>query len=109
MATGYDGKRTSKRSMFATSVAILTLALVCGCSGDRSARFTRKVVKLDEVPKTIMDVAKKDMPSVNFDTAWQNLTNSGELDSYEVRGKHSESGKTREIRIAPDGKVLERE
>ena len=58
------------------------------------------MVPIDEVPETVMKSAAEKLPDVKFDTAWK------EGDDYEVRGK-TKDGKVRDVRVSPDGKVLE--
>jgi hypothetical protein len=84
---------------FATLSVVLLLAtvLLVGC------RDKAETVPLDKVPDNVMQVAKKELPDVTFDQAWK--TRSG---NYEVRGKEK-NGKTRDIQITPDGKVVEKD
>ena len=63
-----------------------------------------EMVPIDKVPETVMKVAKEKLPGVKFDTAW--TEKAGDKIVYEVRGKSSD-GKTRDIKISPDGSVLE--
>ena len=65
-------------------------------------------IKIDEVPANIRAIAEKNLPDVKFADGWKNLRADGSFDSYEIRGKNP-NGKIREIRIDPDGKVLEME
>jgi len=51
-----------------------------------------------------MAVAKEKLPGVEFDTAW--IEKEGNETFYEVRGK-SADGKTRDIKVSPEGKVME--
>lgn len=83
-------------------------AVLFGCGLREPQRLPRKVVPIAEVPEALMAVAKKEFPDVIFDTAWQNLVGNGEVDSYEIRGKQP-NGKIREVRVALDGRVLEKE
>ena len=63
-----------------------------------------EMVPIDKVPEAVMKVAKEKLPGVKFDTAWKEK--DGDKTVYEVRGKSSD-GKTRDIKISPDGSVLE--
>ncbi len=63
-----------------------------------------EMVPIKEVPETVMKVAKEKLPNVNFDTAWTEKKDGKTV--YEVRGKTTD-GKTRDIKISPDGTVLE--
>lgn len=107
----------SKNIFARLAIAVLATALACGCAGEprrEKGKFTREVVPIDSVPKELLDIAKKELPEVTFDSSWKNIDENGKLHSYEIRGKQSigqpESlGKPREVRVGLDGKVLERE
>jgi hypothetical protein len=94
--------------------ALLGLLLVApmvvslGCEEELPSGTVRKVVKIETIPAAVIDAGKKAIPGATFDDGWQNLTPDGKLHSYEIRGKAA-NGKTREVRVAPDGKILERE
>ncbi len=77
------------------------LLLVAGCS---EAFEKTEMVPIDKVPEPVMKVAKEKLPGVKFDTAWTET--DGDKTVYEVRGK-SADGKTRDIKVSPDGTVLE--
>ncbi len=57
-----------------------------------------EMVPIDEVPESVMTVAKEKLPGVNFDTAW--TEKEGDRIVYEVRGK-SKDGKTGTSRFLP--------
>lgn len=78
---------------------MLLLATGCGEVFEET-----EMVPIDKVPESVMKVAKEKLPDVKFDTAW--TEKEGDTTVYEVRGKSSD-GKTRDIKISPDGKVLE--
>ncbi len=78
---------------------MLLLATGCGEIFEET-----EMVPIDKVPEAVMKVAKEKLPDVKFDTAW--TEKEGDTTVYEVRGK-SADGKTRDIKISPDGKVLE--
>ena len=81
------------------------LALLClTIAGCGEAFEKTEMVPIDKVPETVMKVAKEKLPGVKFDTAW--TEKDGDKTVYEVRGKSSD-GKTRDIKISPDGSVLE--
>lgn len=84
-------------------VLFASLVLICmaGCS-----EFLEKteMVPIEKVPETVMKVAKEKLPGVKFDSAW--TEKDGGKTVYEVRGK-SADGKTRDIKVSPDGTVLE--
>ena len=54
----------------------------------------------------LLGAAKKALPEIKFEEAWQNLDRDGKLTSYEVRGRAS-SGKIREVRVSTSGEILE--
>ena len=74
---------------------------IAGCG---EAFEKTEMVPIDKVPETVMKVAKEKLPGVKFDTAW--TEKAGDKIVYEVRGKSSD-GKTRDIKISPEGSVLE--
>lgn len=78
---------------------VLLLATGCGEIFEET-----EMVPIDKVPEAVMKVAKEKLPDVTFDTAW--TEKEGDTTVYEVRGK-SPDGKTRDIKVSPDGKVLE--
>ena len=63
-----------------------------------------EMVPIDKVPESVMTVAEEKLPGVKFETAW--TEKDGEKIVYEVRGK-SKDGKTRDIKVSPEGEVLE--
>ena len=77
----------------------LLLALIVGCAEKQTSK--KDPTKLEEVPESVMKVAKQKLPDVKFDRAWKN-----EKGAYEIAGKNK-AGKTREIDVMPDGTVLE--
>ena len=77
------------------------LLLVTGCG---EVFEKTEMVPIDKVPETVMTVAKEKLPGVTFDTAW--TEKDGDKTVYEVRGK-SKDGKTRDIKVTPEGTVLE--
>jgi len=79
-------------------VAIL-FAAGCGEAFEKT-----EMVPIDKVPEPVMKVAQEKLPGVKFDTAW--TEKEGDKTVYEVRGK-SADGKTRDIKVSPDGTVLE--
>jgi hypothetical protein len=81
-------------------VAILLSALGCGGEEHESAQS----VPIDQVPPKIMEVARKQLPGLNFDRAYK-IDVHGK-DAYEIRGKDSR-GKIREVEVSQDGEVIE--
>jgi hypothetical protein len=84
------------------SVAVLAMLQVCGC-GERT-RLAEDAVPLEQVPGPAMAAAQKQLPGVKFDAAWKEL--EGEKVAYELRGKNPH-GKIRDVKVTPDGRVLE--
>lgn len=85
----------------------LALALLAGC-GEGESKMTRRSVEIAKVPGPLLDAAKKKIPGVDFTEAWSNHADGGEaIHSYEIRGKATATGKIRELRVAPDGTILE--
>lgn len=82
-------------------LVIILLALVVGCS---EAFEKTEMVPIENVPEPVMKVAAEKLPGVKFDTAWTEKV--GDKTVYEVRGKTA-NGKTRDIKVSPDGTVLE--
>ena len=81
--------------------ALILCFTVAGCG---EVFEKTEMVPVDKVPEAVMKVAKEKLPGVKFDTAWKEK--DGDETVYEVRGKSSD-GKTRDIKISPDGSVLE--
>lgn len=104
----FAGRIGSTRANSLVAACLAAVAIGCGEPERGRDRLSKNVVPVEKVPAELMEVAKKELPEVTFDSAWQNLTKSGELNSYEIRGKQS-NGKVREVRVGLDGKVLERE
>jgi len=99
-------RRRGPRSATATA---LVLALLAGC-GEGEPTLGRRAIDVAKVPAPLLGAAKKELPGVEFTEAWSNhLPGREGVHSYEIRGKVASSGKTREVRIAPDGKILEKE
>ena len=76
---------------------ILAILLIAGCS----ERPKGENVLLEQVPESVMKVAKEKLPGVRFEQAWK--TPNG---NFEVRGK-TQNGKVRDIQLKPDGTVVE--
>ena len=88
---------------FVLSLTLLSLTLlsVVGCG---EVFEKTEMVPIENVPEAVMKVAQEKLPGVKFDTAW--TEQDGNKTVYEVRGK-SADGKTRDIKVSPEGKVLE--
>jgi hypothetical protein len=93
----------------AWALAATVALVVSGCGRDEEeSEFARRTTTVAEVPAPVIDVAKKELPGVEFTEAWKNVDAAGKLHSFEIRGKTRE-GKIREVRVSPEGKVLEKE
>ncbi|NBO93483.1 MAG: hypothetical protein EBV06_14400 [Planctomycetia bacterium] len=90
------GERGVSSPRFFWFVLLLFVFMGCSGGGQRPVPIT-----LDEVPESVMKVARQKLPDVKFERAMRKP--NGE---YEVIGKNK-SGKVREIDIAPDGTVTE--
>jgi hypothetical protein len=101
------------RSGNALSRILMTLVLSLvfgGCDGsDLPPGITKKAISFDQVPAPLLKAAKKTISNVDFKEAWQNLDPQGKLHSYEIRGRQASDGKIREVRLSPDGEILESE
>ena len=91
-------KRTMRQYLSLPSV-LLMLLTGCGEVFEKT-----EMLPIDKVPEKVIAVAKEKLPGVTFDTAW--TEKNGDKTVYEVRGK-SKDGKTRDIKVTPDGTVLE--
>jgi hypothetical protein len=80
---------------------LVLLLLVCGC-GESGERV--EPVPLDKLPPGSMEAAAKAVPGVQFDRARKTKLNG--QDVYEIIGK-DKRGKTREVGVSPEGKVME--
>jgi hypothetical protein len=85
----------------AVVVVMLAFFLAFGCGG--TPPQSDPVVPIEEVPPKIMDVARKELPGLTFDTVYK--MNIGGKDAYEVRGK-DKRGKVREVEVSADGEVI---
>ena len=90
-----------KRFSFAVVLSSVLLGFLPGCS---EALEETEMVPIENVPESVMKVAEENLPEVNFDTAW--IEKEGGETFYEVRGKTAD-GKTRDIKVSPEGKVME--
>jgi hypothetical protein len=89
---------TSKRK--GLGATLLLAALGCGGGEPEPAHS----VPIDQVPPKLMEVARKELPGLNFDRAYK-IEVDGK-DAYEIRGK-DRNGKIREVEVSQDGKVIE--
>ena len=87
------------RAVFASLSVLLLAAAGCGEAFEKT-----EMVPIEKVPEPVMKVAREKLPGVKFYTAW--TEKDGDKTVYEVRGK-SADGKTRDIKVSPDGTVRE--
>lgn len=108
MSTDRSRLRTCIRA-FSLTLPLMGLLTLTGCGGEaEKPEFARRTVEVKDIPAPVMGAAKKQLPEINFDEAWTNVGSNGGILSYEVRGKGS-NGKIREVRVSPEGQILEME
>lgn len=90
-----------RRFSFAVVLSSVLLGFLPGCS---EALEETEMVSIENVPESVMKVAEEKLPGVNFTTAWIEKERGETF--YEVRGKTAD-GKTRDIKVSPEGKVME--
>jgi hypothetical protein len=75
--------------------------------GERAQDFDEptsdQMIPIESVPPNVMEVARKQLPGLTFDTAYRMKVDG--KDAYEVRGK-DKRGKVREVEVSPTGEVL---
>lgn len=86
----------------------LALPLAAGCEAEGPPPAGRRRVAVKDLPATVAGAAKKELPGVDFEEAWENLDRDRKLQSYEIKGRAA-NGKIREVRVSLAGKVLEAE
>ncbi|MFM7251169.1 MAG: hypothetical protein ACKO5R_14825 [Planctomycetaceae bacterium] len=79
-------------------LALATLA-ACGCGAAQPP--AKKTMRIEEVPPSFMETARRELPGVAFNEVW--VKKDGTL---EIRGRAT-NGKVREVEIRPDGSVEE--
>ena len=92
----------------------LALAVALGCGSNTPAvppPDAKKIgIPADEIPASIMDVAKKELGDVTVkDTFKKTKADGTTLLGYEVRGQRKSDGKILEVMVAPDGRIVEKE
>ena len=85
-----------------THLAAAILLAALGCDGGEPE--PAHSVPIDQVPPKLMEVARKELPGLNFDRAYKIEVNG--KDAYEIRGK-DKNGKIREVEVSQDGEVIE--
>jgi hypothetical protein len=82
---------------------LMSVALLLGCEGDRRPAPMNRLT-IDKLPPAALKAAKAKLPDVAFEEAWK--VDEGGREAFEVRGTNPR-GKTRDIRVTADGKILE--
>jgi uncharacterized membrane protein YkoI len=82
-------------------MAVLIATLAFGCSEKLEQPET---IALDKVPASVMEVARKELPKITFESALLEK-HKGEV-AYEVRGRDA-AGKNRDVKVSAAGKILE--
>ena len=103
-------KRENWEFVATLSLAVIIAYLPSGCGErDDRERLSTQAIKLEDVPKNVLDAAKKTFPDVEFTEVWKNSEKDRSVHSYEIRGKVRATGKIREARVSPSGEILETE
>jgi hypothetical protein len=83
---------------------VLAASLILAAAGCGGQAETKEAVPLDQLPPGALDLAKKKLPDVKFDSA-RKAKYKGQ-DAIEIRGKNKQ-GKIREVEVDLTGKLLE--
>jgi hypothetical protein len=86
------------------NMTVLATALILGAAGCGGQTETKETVPLDQLPAGALDLAKRELPDVKFESA-RKAKYKGQ-DAIEIRGKNKE-GKIREVEVDLTGKLLE--
>jgi hypothetical protein len=81
---------------------LLMLGLCCGCGTSKPTG--KETVPLTDLSPEIIDIAKKTLPDVKFESARKIKVDNEDV--YEIRGKMP-TGKIREVEVSASGKVIE--
>ena len=101
--------RIAPTSRVAALLLALTAVAQVGCDSDEPPPgFGRRPVAIEALPAPVMKAAKKAIPRLDFREAWKNVDREGKVHSFEVRGRAA-NGKIREVRVSPEGAILEME
>jgi hypothetical protein len=82
---------------------VLALLLTLAATGCEHEPTSDQIVPIESVPPNVLEVARKQLPGLTFDTAYK-MKIEGK-DAYEVRGK-DKRGKIREVEVSATGEVL---
>jgi hypothetical protein len=85
----------------ATVLSTTLLLALAGCGEERVAT---EAIPLDRLPPGSLELAKKELPGVTFDSA-RKAKYQGQ-DAIEIRGKDKQ-GKIREVEVDLNGNLLE--
>lgn len=91
----------------ARRLALIAALIAAPACGGPEPIEDLETIELSEVPAQVMAAARAELPKVEFDQAWVEEEADGGL-AYELRGMTQE-GKTREVKVAADGTILETE
>ena len=84
---------------------MIGLLATTGCeSREPTAESDR--IEFSAIPENVISAARAELPKVDFEQAWVEREDGGL--SYEIRGRDPD-GKTREVKIASDGRIIETE
>ena len=83
-------------------VPLLLLPVCLGCGSSKPKE--KEIVAIADVAPDLVEVAKKTLPNVKFDSAYKITVNGEEV--FELRGKQP-NGKIREVEVSVSGKVIE--
>lgn len=84
------------------SAVFVMLTLCSGCGEGKPDGD--EVVPIASIPANLMEIAKKELPGINFTEAFKMKVDG--KDAFEIRGK-DKRGKVREIELSLSGEVLE--
>jgi hypothetical protein len=82
---------------------VLALLLTLAAAGCENEPTSDQIIPIESVPPNVMEVARKQLPGLTFDTAYKMKIDG--KDAFEVRGK-DKRGKVREVEVSTAGEVL---
>ena len=106
--TRSEPHRHGRAGLAAAAVLLALLPISCGGRAEESSRMARRTMTVESIPDAPRAAAKKALPGVDFEDAWANVDNGGQIHSYELRGRTG-NGRIREVRVSLAGEVLEME
>lgn len=93
------------RDLVQASVFVVGSVWAAGCGTPAPVAPAPDGIALEAIPAAVMALAREKLPGVDFERAWVEKEDDGEL-AYEIRGR-TEEGRTREIKISASGRVIE--